>query len=154
MDIDNTQDTLDSRDIIEKIDELQGERETIMDELNELKKELEKAMSGDETKKIKDNITEREVELKEWDELEGDDLKALKDLAEQCEGYSDWEHGEQLIRDSYFKEYAQELAEDIGAIDKDAQWPNTCIDWDEATEQLQQDYMCVDFDEVEYWIRI
>lgn len=49
--------------------------------------------------------------------------------------------------------HAQELADDIGAIDRNATWPCNCIDWDEAAEQLQQDYTEVDFDGVTYWVR-
>lgn len=58
-----------------------------------------------------------------------------------------------LIRDSYFKEYAMELADDIGAIPNDAAWPCTCIDWDQAARELQCDYLSVEFDGVTYWYR-
>ena len=83
-------------------------------------------------------------------------ISAIKDLLalqEEAEGSPDWRHGETLIRETYFKEYAQELAEDIGAIDRNASWPNNCIDWDEATDLLKQDYFSVDFDGVDYLIR-
>jgi hypothetical protein len=66
---------------------------------------------------------------------------------------SDWQYGAQLIRDSYFKRYAMKLADDIGAIDHDATWPQTCIDWDQAARELQMDYIPVDFDGVDYWVR-
>jgi hypothetical protein len=52
-----------------------------------------------------------------------------------------------------WKEYAEQLAEDIGAINKNATWPNDCIDWEKAADQLKQDYTEVDFDGVAYWIR-
>jgi len=84
---------------------------------------------------------------------EEEELETLKDLQKQCEGYSDWEYGEALIRDSYFVEYAQDLAEDIGAIDRNSNWPNNCIDWERAARELQMDYTCVDFDGIDYWIR-
>jgi hypothetical protein len=45
-----------------------------------------------------------------------------------------------LIRDSYFEDYARELADDIGAIDRHAQWPTNHIDWESAAEALQEDY--------------
>jgi len=73
---------------------------------------------------------------------------------EEISGYSaDWEYGTTLIRDSYFKEYAQDLAEEIGAIPSDAGWPNTCIDWDQATAELQMDYSSVTLAGIDYWIR-
>lgn len=82
-----------------------------------------------------------------------EELAALESLAEEAKGCADWQYGETLIRDSYFKTYAQDLAEDIGAIDRDATWPNTHIDWDAAAEELQMEYTSVDFGGVEYWIR-
>jgi antirestriction protein len=79
---------------------------------------------------------------------------ALIALASEAEGYADdWPYGEALIRDSYFRDYAMELAEDIGAIDANASWPTRCIDWDQAARELQMDYTAVDFAGVTYWIR-
>ncbi len=104
------------------------------------------------------DIIER-IKYLEIDEENGTDedkaeLKALKELAEEAEGYcGDWKYGATLIRDSYFEEYAEQLAEDIGAIQKGASWPNTCIDWEKAADELKQDYTCVDFDGVDYWVR-
>ena len=69
---------------------------------------------------------------------------------EQWEG--DW-YPVTLIRDSYFKTYAMDLAEDIGAINFDATWPNNCIDWDKAARELRMDYTAVTFDGVDYWTR-
>ena len=109
-----------------------------------------------------DIIDSRDVKKRiEWlesdddlDDDEKDELKQLKDLASEAEDYAaDWKYGETLIRYSYFQEYAQDLAEDIGAIDPNANWPTNCIDWDQATRELQMDYTCVDFDGVDYWIR-
>jgi hypothetical protein len=87
------------------------------------------------------------------DEADTEELAALKALADEADCSPDWPHGETLIRDSYFKEYAQDLADDIGAINRNANWPACCIDWDEAATMLQQDYMSVTFDGVDYWIR-
>jgi hypothetical protein len=58
-----------------------------------------------------------------------------------------------LIRESYFREYAEELAEDIGAVVSDAKWPNNHIDWDAAADELLTDYSAVLFDGVEYYYR-
>lgn len=58
-----------------------------------------------------------------------------------------------LIRDSYFTEYAEELANEIGAIDAEAGWPTRHIDWDAAARELKYDYTSVTLDGVEYWVR-
>ena len=58
-----------------------------------------------------------------------------------------------LIRASYFRDYAQGLAEDIGAVDSGAKWPMNCIDWDQAARELQMDYLAVEIDGVTYFYR-
>lgn len=115
----NSDDLIDSRDVIETIKALEELREEYGD-----------------------------------DEIDVDYLEALKALQAEAEPYAaDWQFGETLIRDSYFKTYAQELAEDIGAIGRDLQWPLYHIDWEAAAETLQMDYTSVSFDGVDYWIR-
>lgn len=86
-------------------------------------------------------------------DLEGEELKALEDLAEEAEGSPDWPHGETLIRDSYFEDYARELAEDTGMVKGNEDWPLRHIDWEAAADELKGDYFSVDFDGVDYWIR-
>lgn len=88
----------------------------------------------------------------ERDETDEEELNVLLKLQEQAEGSPDWEYGEILIRDTYFERYAEDLAGDLG-IDF-THWPYTCIDWAEAARDLQMDYTCVDFDGVDYWIRL
>jgi len=58
-----------------------------------------------------------------------------------------------LIRESYFKDYAQELAEDIGAVHKNTTWPHYCIDWDFAARELKMDYSSVSIDGATYLCR-
>lgn len=81
------------------------------------------------------------------------ELRALRALADEAEGSPDWTHGETLIADSHFQAYAQELAEDIGAIQANASWPNNHIDWEAAADALKQDYFSVEFGSTTYWIR-
>lgn len=38
------------------------------------------------------------------------------------------------------EEFAQDMAEQLGSIDKDAAWPQTCIDWEYAASELMMDY--------------
>lgn len=80
-------------------------------------------------------------------------LAALTALADQGENIDDWQYGATLIRESYFVTYAQELAEDIGAIDHNAGWPLRHIDWEAAADELEMDYTSVEFDGVTYWVR-
>jgi hypothetical protein len=89
----------------------------------------------------------------DWLDEDDDDRKALEALAEEAEGSPDWQYGETLIRDSYFEEYAEELAEDTGMVKGTEGWPLNHIDWEAAAEELQNDYFQVDFDGVTYWIR-
>jgi hypothetical protein len=38
------------------------------------------------------------------------------------------------------EDFAQEIAEQIGAVDSNATWPNNCIDWEQAAGELMYDY--------------
>lgn len=89
------------------------------------------------------------------DEAERDELRALRALAEEASGYSDdWEYGAQLIRDTVFADYTEQLAEDCGYLqDTGDRWPFNHIDWDSAADDLKQDYTSVEFDGAEYWVR-
>ncbi len=128
--IDNTDDMIDSRDVIARIEELQAECDAYNDD------------------------ADHEIPWGQQYPEAFAEISALMALQNQAEGYaSDWQHGECLIRDSYFKDYAMQLADDIGAIPRDASWPNTCIDWEQAARELQMDYTAVDFDGVTYWVR-
>lgn len=123
----NSDDAIDSRDVIARIAELEDMHEPPEDDGSEGSDGL--------------------------DDDERAELAALKALAEEGEGLADWRYGETLIRDSYFEDYARELAEDIGALEKCDHWPATCIDWERAARELQMDYTSIDFDGVTYWAR-
>ena len=45
------------------------------------------------------------------------------------------------------------MADDIGATDKSQAWPNNCIDWEQAAQELQQDYTSVELGGTTYWVR-
>jgi hypothetical protein len=136
--ISNTEDVIDSRDIEERINWLIENRDEFQAENTLL--DYPGFESGDESK------------WAEWDSEYGQELRNLETLRDDCDT-SEWKDGVQLIRDTYFEDYAQELAEDIGAINRNSTWPNNCIDWEEAASQLQQDYSSVQFDGVDYWFR-
>lgn len=121
--IDNNADVIDSRDIIARLEYLTERRE-----------------DEDKTDPLDDD--------------EEAEFLALSKFAQDAEhDVSEWEDGAMLVRDSYFKEYAQQLADDLGMIDHNLSWPHSCIDWDMAARELQQDYSCLSFDGVDYWSR-
>ena len=103
------------------------------------------------------DIIERIEELEndeDRDDCDNIELEQLRKLAEDGENHaSDWKYGATLIRDSYFEDYARELAEDCGMIPRDLAWPCTCIDWEQAARELRMDYASLDFDGVKYWVR-
>jgi len=154
----NTADLLDSRNIIDRFEELEADLETLTDAIQNARETLTdftddtSAISPEEITEAREALREAEQELADWDDA--DEYRALKELCEEAEGYSgDWPHGATLIRDSYFTEYAQKLAENIGAITRDIAWPACHIDWEEAADSLKQDYTSVEFDGVTYWVR-
>lgn len=132
-------DIIDSRDIQERIDELQTEFENLID-----------AVENAEDSDLK--IVEEELET--WLDVNGDEYVSLVAFKNEAESYtSEWDYGNAFISDGYFEDYARELAEDIGAVDKKASWPNQFIDWNAASEALKIDYSEIIFDDVSYWVR-
>ena len=62
-------------------------------------------------------------------------------------------YGAEMIDGDYFQDYAQEMAEEIGAISRDAQWPLSFIDWEKAADALAMDYCEEDIDGHTYYVR-
>lgn len=119
--ISNSQDIIDSREVIERIEWLAGMSKT---------------------------------------HDESVELDRLRAFALEGQSVEDWQYGATLIRESYFVEYAKQLADDIGlmgpdywALDGTPQWPFTHIDWEAAAEDLKTDYSEYTFDGVTYYAR-
>jgi len=156
--ITNSADIIEGRDVSDRIDYLEGERNTLESAVIEAQEALSEAESawiaGDEPEacfdatEFNEAVEEASQALKEWDESEeAEELKKLKAL------YDDISRDSTLIRESYFEDYAQQLADDLGYTSSKMQWPYTCIDWEKAARELQSDYSCVDFDGVTYYTR-
>ena len=144
--IDNTEDVIDSRDVIARIDELQA----VVDDLRE-EFDANPANAGVDF----DNWVRNQVGCSTE---EADELAALKALAAQCEGYGDWGHGEALIREDHFVKYIEELIDDCYTLPKEltsGQWPyrHITIDYEAAAEEAKVDYTEVDFDGQTYFLR-
>jgi hypothetical protein len=135
-----------------------------------LVKEADEVATGDIID-VRDVITrvewlEQEIELWPEDDKESEEhgereeeLKKLTSFLEDLQGYGgdhqwrgNW-YPVVLINDSHFEAYAQEYAEETGAINANASWPNNCIDWEKAANELQTDYSSVEFDGETYWYR-
>ena len=98
---------------------------------------------------------------KEWEDLKArrddeDQIDPLdEDETERCTkladlfgeiGESAGIHGGTLIPDGEFVDYAKEYAEDVIADCDTSRWPFTSIDWDDAADDLRQDFTTVTFD--------
>ena len=142
----NRDDTIDSHDVIARIDELHDDLRDAFDELISVDAIDDSTDFDAWVEKASEDSDHENF----WDAQE---YLQLRKLADQAEGYGDWAHGATLIRDSYFQQYAEELAGDIGAFDSNAGWPLNCIDWEQAARELQVDYTTVDFDGVDYLMR-
>lgn len=159
MGISNRDNVIDSRDVIKRIKELEGERESALEQsAYDPCEDCGQAMTLQEEdadgRVFQLTCGQHFREHPIFSNADDQELAALLALQEEAEGYAeDWQYGAQLIRDSYFEDYAQEFAEEIGAVDRNARWPNDCIDWEKAAEELQMDYTSVEFDGVTYWVR-
>ena len=143
MAISNLDDLIDSRAVIARIEELEDERQALAD-------------ASEDEDGLEEDRAEAKANLAAWDDSdEAYELLSLKALVSEAEPYCpDWKYGTTLIRDSYFEDYAQELASELySKAIGDAKWPFDCIDWEKAAEELQQDYTEVEFDGVTYWVR-
>lgn len=129
---------IDSRDVIERLNELESAA-------SEGPSDLGCAYCGE------GSMPDSEFESLCSDHA--DELRILRSFAEQGEGFSDWQYGETFIPDSDFTDHARELAEDIGAIHKDGEWPTLHIDWEAAADALRMDYMSIEVDGETYWGR-
>ena len=152
----NRADVLDSRNIISRIEELEGERESLVEARDEAQaaNEAFKPDAGKLKSELQAKFNAARQALEDWNASEdARELAALKALAEEAQGCGDWRYGDTLIRDSYFCDYAEKLAHDCYDMKQAESWPFCHIDWEAAAGALKQDYSSVDFDGVTYWIR-
>lgn len=145
--ISNSDDVIDSRDVIARIEELEGERDSAFEAAHS-------NWDSDET--VRGDMSRDDFAQEHWETVnpgEADELKHLLALQDEAEGYApDWKYGACLIRSTYFVEYCEELCKDIGDLPKDI--PHYIeIDWTATAENIKADYTTVDFDGVEYYVR-
>jgi hypothetical protein len=131
--LDLTADTIDVRDIIARVEELEAEAQEL-------------------------NQTEN---FNLWAHTRPDDAEELKTLCaildelsgnggdEQWRG--DW-YPVTLISERTFEDHVREMLEDCGTIPKDLPW-FVAIDWETTAQHVQGDYTPVKIDGTTYWYR-
>jgi hypothetical protein len=154
---------LDVSELCERFAELRDERETLSEAVDDAQGAYNDADEDETTdeqrEELGDELAGARKALQEFDAEDGEELEKLTKLLDELRGYGgdhqfegDWYPGS-LIAESDFEEYARDLAEDIGAIPDDAQWPCTCIDWEKAARELQTDYSSVTYEGTDYLYR-
>lgn len=82
--------------------------------------------------------------LSERDEDETEELAILQLFMDELDD-SVFRNEETLIAESDFQQYAEDLFNDTFCGDRKQldNWPFTCIDWEEAANQLEHDYTSI-----------
>ncbi len=151
--ISNNDDTIDSREVIDRIEELEEQREDALREQADAEVDAEAAEDTEEEAPEADQDEVEDLTEFGFDEDDAEELKVLKALAEEASQYaSDWKHGATLIHEDYFTEYCEEMVKDIGDLPNEI--PSyLVIDWEATAHNLKADYTEVDFDGETYLVR-
>ncbi len=145
----NTDDVLDTRDLVEYAEELKG---SLPFECPEC---LEYFAEPDEDGDCPECGHDSPSHNADADESSAEEYAGLVAFLEEVESYSgdSLTCGVALIADDHWEDYAKQYAEDVGALESGAGWPHSCIDWEAAAEELQIDYSSADWNGAEYWFR-
>lgn len=166
--ISNTDDVIDSRDVIAQIENLESELQSAYDDEFEEAQEAWDAWLADKDSEMSDEPAEPpgfeiwvpnqadDVDAPMYDEAK--EYLALKDFAKQAECYGDWMYGAQLIREDYFVKHIEDLIDDCYELPKEmtsGDWPyrHITVDYEAAADEAKQDYAEVDFDGATYFMR-
>lgn len=168
--ISNTDNVIDSRDIIERIDQLTGDFQDLVGAIESAETDEEREMAFSALATWLIGNTDIVPDLKTLEDLAFDDvsewaesddaheLKALLALADEADCSPDWLYGETLIHEDYFTDYIEELINDCYELPKefnfnDWPWRHMTIDYEAAADEAKQDYIEVKFDGATYYIR-
>lgn len=140
-------DILNTRDLNRRLNELEDEREDLEDAVTILKDEL-KDCDPDEKEDYENDVADAIEALQEWDDKYKEELDELYTMRDEI---PEWRHGEALIAEEDFAEYAEQLADDLYGIHN--HWPFDHIDWDAAADALKADYSTIDYQGTTYFYR-
>lgn len=155
---------IDSRDVIERQEELQSEYDSLVEAVADAKQAIEDHAKEPWTDEddYKNTLEQLQTELEDAEYrlecFDKDELDDINNLVEEAEGSPDWKYGETLIHDDYFTEYIEELVRDCFEVPKEFEsgswpWNHMTMDWDGAADEAKQDYMEVDYAGETYWVR-
>ena len=128
---------IDVRDIIARVEELENESVIFLDESDDDKRTAAWRMANPD---------------------DAAELDTLRDILAELAGYGgdeewrgDW-YPVTLIQDKYFEDYARQLLDDCGLIPHDL--PHyIAIDWETTAQNVQVDYTPIEIDGLTYWYR-
>ena len=161
-------DIIDSRDIISRHSELQDEYDSLVEAWGDATNDLDNYLSVADDELTEDDthfeklctdfrevIGDAKIDLDLFDKEELDLLSEVISAGEQS---PDWSYGEILILDSHFQDYTEELINDCWEMPKEFDsnswpWRHMKIDFEEAADELKSDYISINVQNEEYWIR-
>lgn len=143
--------TLNIRALNERLRELLNAKEAKVD----AETELENARANSSGRTLAKAQEAHDLAADAFSDVEAEELEKLESLRDEIGNKGDLidDSNGPFVMDADFADYARELAEDIGAIDRNAGWPLGCIDWDRAADALKMDYSTVDWEGDTYWYR-
>lgn len=179
-DFTNTDNIINSSDIVERYEELKDERESLESAIEEAKEQVETAqgnvsdmqqsynelVASSEEEGLADAEQSLALAEEELEDAENALTDAQKELAEWIADYQEEfdildkfadelpsrRDNEVMIHESYFTDYCQELVSDIGDLPREI--PSYIeIDWEATAENLKADYTEIDFDGETYYMR-
>lgn len=165
--------TIDSRDIIARYDELTEEyndlKEAVDYAFNELKVYQETPPDetdedgvvedyNNEVDTLTQELADANVSIGEWENDYLDEFEMLMNIINQGEDSPDWSYGETLIHENYFTDYTEELVNDCYEMPKEfneGKWPwnHMTMDWESAAYEAKADYLTIEANGETYYIR-
>lgn len=162
-------DIIDSRAIIARLEELQGDLDSLNQDVEDAQEAFDEAVEqANTTGKVADNVARAEAldtlnEARglrdEWQQSDvAKEYDMLKRVAAEGEYYSDWHYGETLIKSTYFVTYIEQLIDECYEIPKDmrsGRWPyrHITMDYEAAAAEAEQDYATITVGDDDYFIR-
>jgi hypothetical protein len=139
---------IDTRDLNKRLEELEDELEALQEAISDAEDALSETTDED-VDAAHEAHEEALADLKDWEDENFEELEGLRSLSDEI---PEWRHGEALINDGYFVEYAIDLADDLHGRQSQS-WPFDCIDWDRAADALKMDYSSCEYQGETYWFR-